>query len=66
VEIIDLNKNITVKAGTFQCYTEQYYLNSSKYQTFIAVGYGTVQELIYDSTNTLVARLQLTSYTLQK
>ena len=66
IEITALDKQIIVQAGKFQCYEEQYSVGSDKYVSHIAPGHGWIEGLIYDSTATLVARTQLTSYTLQK
>ena len=66
IEITALNKEITVAAGKFQCYERTYSINSYKYVHHIAGGHGWIQGLTYDDTGTLVARTQLTSYTLQK
>jgi hypothetical protein len=66
IEIVGIDKTVSVKAGTFQCYEEQYNLNSFKFLTQRSAGYGMIQELTYDDTGTLVARTQLTSYTIQK
>lgn len=66
IEITALNKEVTVEAGKFQCYEKTYFIGSYKYVDHTAPGHGWIQGLTYDSTGTLVARVQLTSYTIQK
>jgi hypothetical protein len=66
ITITGLDKQITVKAGTFQCHEEEYYIQPFKYVFYFSAGYGDIQSLIYDGTGTLIARTQLTSYTIQK
>ncbi len=62
VEVLSIDKDIIVPAGTFRCYELQYTFLSTRTIEYVAPGYGLIQQLDY-SNNTLNGKNMVSSQT---